>query len=157
MALPSTTLPAVAVSIENGCATVLFEPFKEMPAETRGALLACDCVRVFIDASTATNTRPGLPPIRLADYHADTLGFLIEHATLICGVVFDCGPDASPAEIEKRFASFDTEEVENSKWAVRIFTDEPWDLGEHVSLYRPAGGADTSSPSPIHVESTAEV
>jgi hypothetical protein len=131
--------PAVAVSIEDGVATVLLEPFTaEMTAETKGALLAADRVRVFIDASIATNTRPGFGPVKSTDYPADTLGFLISNANLICGMVSDCGPGASLAEIEKMFARFDSEEVENSRWAIRLFTDEPWELGEHVSLYRPS-------------------
>jgi hypothetical protein len=141
-------LPAIAVSIADGLATVILEPHTaEMSEEVKTSLLNADRVRIFIDArNNAHLSRPACGPVKAADYPADTLAFLVHHADLICAGVVDCPDDASPDEIEKILAAFDSEEVEDCRWAIRLFTDEPSSWGEHIEMYRPRHAVCLTAP-----------
>jgi hypothetical protein len=140
-------LPAVAVSIADGIATVILEPHTaEMSEEVKTSLLNAERVRVFIDARTGAKfSRPAFGPVKATDYPADTLAFLVHHADLICALVVDC-EDAGPDEIEKIFAAFDTREVEDCRWVIRLFTDEPSSWDEHIEMYRSKGSVCLTSP-----------
>src|SRR5258707_354546 len=104
-------LPPVAVTIEEGVATVLLEAHtRELSEEAKAALLAAERVRIFIDARTGAKfSRPVSGPVKATDYPPDTLALLVQHADLICALVVDCPEDARPDEIEKIFAAFDSE------------------------------------------------
>jgi hypothetical protein len=140
--------PAVAVSIADGIATVILEPHTaEMSDEVNQSLLDAARVRIFIDARVqAKLSRPPLVPAKATDYPADTLAFLVRNADLICAMVVDCREDEPPDEIEKIFAAFDTKETEDSRWAIRLFTDEPWSWGDHIALHRTKGAVCLASP-----------
>ena len=146
--LAPALLPAIAVSIADGIATVILEPHTaEMSEEAKAALLAADRVRVFIDARTNAHlSRLAFGPVKATDYPADTLAFLVHHADLICAKVVDCPDNAPPDEIEKIFAAFDSEEVEDCRWAIRLFMDEPSSWGEHIEMYRPRDAVCLTSP-----------
>jgi hypothetical protein len=138
----------VAVSIADGIATVILEPHAaEISEETRSALLAAERVRIFIDSrSNAKFSKPVSRPVDAADYPPDTLRFLVHHADLICAMAVTCPEDASPDEIEKMFAAFDSEEVEDCRWAIRLFADAPQSWGEHIAMCRPRGSVCLTSP-----------
>jgi hypothetical protein len=127
---------------------VILEPFTaEMKSETKTSLLDAKHVRIFIDSRTNTKfRRPVSGPVKATDYPSDTLAFLVRHADLICAMAVDCPEDASPAEIEKIFAAFDTPETENSRWAIRLFTDEPQSWGDHIAMHRPREAVCLTSP-----------
>ena len=141
-------LPAIAVSIADGLATVILEPHTaEMSEEVKTSLLGADRVRVFIDARTGAKfSRPVFGAVKATDCPPDTLAFLVQHADLICALVVDCPEDARPDEIEKIFAAFDTRDVEDCRWVIRLFTDEPSSWEEHIEMYRSEGSVCLTSP-----------
>jgi hypothetical protein len=144
-----TLLPPVAVTIEDGVATITLEPHTaELTSDVKVAVLGAERVRVFIDARTNANlSRPVCAPIKITDYAPDTLSFLVQHADLICAAIVDCRKDATPCEIEKIMSQFDGREAEDSRFVIRFFTDRPWDFGEYVELHRPKAKVRLASPS----------
>jgi hypothetical protein len=142
------SLPAIAVSIDDGIATVILEPHTaELGKQAKAALLAAERVRIFIDARTNANLpRPGSGPVKATDYPPHTLAFLVSHADLICAMTVDSPEGASPDKIEKMFAAFDGDEVESCRWAIRLFTDAPQSWGEHIGMYRPRDSVCLTSP-----------
>ena len=127
---------------------MILEPHAaEISEETKSALLAAERVRIFIDSrSNAKLSKSISGPIYVDDYPPETLKFLVHHADLICAMAVTCPEDATPDDVEDMFAAFDGEEVEVSRWAIRLFTDAPQSWGEHIGMYRPRESVCLTSP-----------
>ena len=149
-------LPAPAVSIADGVATITLEPHTaELNADTTAAIVAADRVRVFIDARSdapfSKATAGGM--VKTADYPQETLAFLISHATLVCVMVLDCSKPDAARDVEATQAIFDTRATEDAPWVVRLYTDSPWDWGDFITKHRPVGAHCLASP--IYEEESA--
>jgi hypothetical protein len=146
--VPHAPLPAIALSIDEGIATITFQPHvRELTGAEKKAILAANRIRVFIDARVAGNLSGPLPePIKLSDYPADTLRFCVQHATLVCVGVVDCRKEHSAEEIESLLRQFDGKDVEDSRFVIRMLTDAPYDVGDYISRHRPYVPLRVASP-----------
>ncbi|OSI69928.1 hypothetical protein [Bradyrhizobium canariense] len=137
--VPHAPLPAIALSIAEGIATITLEPHvRELTASEKKAVLAANRIRVFIDGRVAGNlSRKPPAPIKLSDYPADTLRFCFQHATLVCVGVVDCRKEQSADDVESLLRRFDGKDVEDSRFVIRMLTDAPYDVGDYISRHRP--------------------
>ncbi len=137
--LVPNALPANHLSIENGVAVLVVEPFtRELTEAEKASILGAKRARIFIDQRVeARLSRPLVSPIKIEDYPPDALRFCIQHATLICVGVVDCRKKSTVDEIEALLAKFDGKDTEDQRVVIRMLTDAPFDVADYVSLHRP--------------------
>jgi hypothetical protein len=137
--LVPSTLPANALSIENGVAALIIEPFtRELTEAERAAILEAKRVRIFIDHRADANlSRPVGASIKIEDYPADTLRFCIQHATRICMAAVDPRKKSTADEIEALLSKFDGKDLEDERVVIRIVTDSPFEVADYMGMHRP--------------------
>ena len=122
-------LPAIAVSFDEGVATIVLERnTAELSEETKAAIVAADMQRVFIDAC-------GFKPV---DYPQEALAFLFRSATLVCAMALDCSDTGPKDDIAAAHTIFDAR-AEHSRWVVRLFTNSLREWGQFIKKHRPVG------------------
>jgi hypothetical protein len=130
-------LPPNAVSIADGVAAVTLSPFaRDLTEAERTAILAADRQRIFVCAcGDAELSRPGVP-VKFSDYPANTMNWCIEHASLICLGALERG-NTSEKHVESLLSQFDTDEVAEHRFVIRVIVDASFDIAECPWLQKP--------------------
>jgi hypothetical protein len=138
-------LPRNAVSIADGVAAVTISPFtRELNEAEKAAILAANRQRVFVRAwSDADQSRPGLP-VQFSDYPPDTMRWCVDHASLICFGALE-RESRSNEDIETLLSQFDTDEVAEQRFVLRLVVEPSFDISNCPWLLRPC-----ESPPIIH-------
>jgi hypothetical protein len=154
--LVESARPANALSITDNVAVLVLEPFtRELTEAEKADILAAERVRVFVDSRVDANlSRPVSAPIKLTDYPADTMKFCVDNADYVGVGVLDCSKASLPEEIESIMAQFDSRDVDDRRFVIRVLSDSPFDLGDYLSIHRPSVPFGLASPN--YAEDTAE-
>ncbi|MBN8991619.1 MAG: hypothetical protein J0H42_25555 [Rhizobiales bacterium] len=131
--------PANALSIDEGVAALVVEPFtRELTEAEKAAIRGAKRVRIFVDNRVAANlSRTVKAPIKIVDYPPDTLRWCVSIATSILVGVFDCRKPSREDDVEALLRKFDTPEIEDEFCVMRVLTDAPFDVGDYVAMHRP--------------------
>ena len=144
-------LPANPVSIADGLAAVTISPFtRDLTEAERAAILAAGRQRIFLyDVIGAAPSVRSDVPVKFSDYPFDTMTWCVDHASLIClGTLENANP--SEVDVEALLSHFDTDEVAEHRFVIRIVADARVDIEDCQWLQKPC------EPPPI-IHSTKQV
>lgn len=131
-------LPPNAVSIADGLAAVTINPFtRDLTEAERIAILAADRQRVFVYdvIGDAPTVRPGVP-VKFSDYPFNTMSWCVDHASLICLGALESA-NTSEKDVEALLSQFDTDEVAEHRFVIRVIVDASFDIAECPWLQKP--------------------
>ena len=137
-------LPPNAVSIADGIAAVTLSPFtRDLTAAERIAILAADRQRIFVyDVIGAAPSVRSDVPVKFSDYPFDTMTWCVDHASLICLGALE-NANTSENDVEALLSHFDTDEVAEHRFVVRVIVDARVDIEDCPWLQK-------TSPPIIH-------
>jgi hypothetical protein len=135
------SLPANHVSIADGLAAVTLSPFaRDLTKAEKAAILAVDRQRIFICADAGA-------PFNLSDYPTKTLRWCSKHASLICMGALG-RENTSEKDIEGLLSHFDTDEVAEHRFVIRLIVDARFDVSDYPWLQRPSMTAPVCGAAP---------
>jgi hypothetical protein len=140
--LASELLPANPVSIADGLAAVTISPFtRNLTEAERTAILAADRQRIFVHdvIGAAPSMHLGVP-VKFSDYPFDTMGWCMDHASLICIGLVECS-NPSEMDVEALLSQFDRDDVADHRFVIRVIFDARSGVSDDVwfQLARPRG------------------